>query len=88
MFNKKSQQRNRCQLYAGQGKKGYDWWWHSFTAYNAKTGEPRPFFLEFFLINPKRGGEEPIFGQLKENQEAGIKPSYLMVKIGYWGERR
>ena len=86
MFNKKSQQRNRCQLYAGQGKKGYDWWWHSFTAYNAKTGEPCPFFLEFFLINPKRGGEEPVFGQLKENQEAGIKPSYLMIKIGYWGK--
>lgn len=86
MFNKKSQQRNRCQLYGHQAKKGYDWWWHSFTAYNKKTGEARPFFLEFFLVNPKYGKDYPIFGQHEENIKNNAKPSYLMVKIGYWGK--
>ena len=23
---------------------GYDWWWHSFTAQDAETGEDKPFF--------------------------------------------
>ena len=86
MFSKHDIRRNACQLYGGQAKKGYDWWWHSFTARNAETNEEKPFFLEFFVCNPKSGGDEPVFGQLKENQEKGIKPSYLMVKAGTWGE--
>ena len=84
MFNKKDINRDECQLFGKQAKKGYDWWWHSFTAVNEKTGEERPFFLEFFLCNPKYGTDKPIFGQLKENQEKGIKPSYLMIKVGTW----
>ena len=86
MFNKKDIKRDECQLFGKQAKKGYDWWWHSFTAINEKTGEERPFFLEFFLCNPKYGTDKPIFGQLKENQEKGIKPSYLMIKVGTWLE--
>ena len=65
---------------------GYDWWWHSFTAQDALTGEDQPFFIEFFVCNPALGGDEPVFGQLPANQEAGRKPSYLMVKAGTWGE--
>ena len=61
-------------------KKGYDWWWHSFTSYNEKTGKARPFFIEFFTCNPKLGGGEPRFGQ------RGDIPSYVMVKCGTWGE--
>ncbi len=86
MFNKSDIKRNECQLFGGQAKKGYDWWWHSFTAYNKKTGAARPFFIEFFVCNPALGGEEPVYGQLKENKEKGIRPSYLMVKAGCWGE--
>lgn len=86
MFNKHDIKRNACQLFGGQAKKGYDWWWHSFTAHNKKTGEEKPFFIEFFVCNPKLGGDKPIFGQLKENQEKGVRPSYLMVKAGCWGE--
>ena len=33
-------------------QKGYDWWWHSLTAYNKETGEARPFFIEYFTCNP------------------------------------
>lgn len=69
-------------------KQGYDWWWHSFTARNEKTGEERPFFIEFFVCNPASGGKYPVFGQLKENKEKGIKPSYLMVKAGSWCDNK
>ena len=85
MFNKSDTSRNQCQLFGKQSKNGYDWWWHNFTAYNKKTGESKPFFIEFFLCNPSLGKDEPVFGQLKENKEKGIKPSYLMVKVGTWG---
>ena len=65
---------------------GYDWWWHSFTAHHARTGEGKTFFIEFFTCNPALGGAEPVFGQLPANREAGVRPSYLMVKCGTWGE--
>lgn len=86
MFSKKDPKRNQCMLTGSFKKKGYDWWWHSFTAINKRTGEEKAFFAEFFLINPKLGKDLPIFGQLKENKEKGIRPSYLMVKAGCWGK--
>ena len=73
-------------LVRGQAHCGYDWWWHSFTGRHEKTGEEKAFFIEFFLCNPASGGDEPIYGQLPANKEKGIKPSYLMVKGGSWGE--
>ena len=66
-------------------RKGYDWWWHSFTGIDPDTGAEQPFFIEFFLCNPALGGSEPILGQLPANQAAGRRPSYLMVKAGAWG---
>ncbi len=63
-------------------RKGYDWWWHSFTGYHEKTGEAQPFYVEFFTCNPARGGKDPVFGQ----DGKGNKPSYLMVNCGAWGE--
>lgn len=67
-------------------RKGYDWWWHNFTAVNEKTGEERAFFIEYFTCNPALGGDQPVCGQLPANREQGKKPSYLMVKCGWWGE--
>ncbi|MBQ7352802.1 MAG: hypothetical protein IJW54_02235 [Clostridia bacterium] len=86
MFNKHQIKRNACQLFGGQAKCGYDWWWHSFTAHNEKTGEEKAFFIEYFLCNPKKGKKDPVFGQLEDNKNNKIKPSYLMVKAGTWGE--
>ena len=80
MFDKQDERRDACQLFGRQAKCGYDWWWHSLTAVNEKTGEEKPFFFEFFLCNPKNGGKEVSFGQL------GQTPSYLMVKAGCWGK--
>lgn len=85
MFNKHDISRDACQLYGPQSKRGYDWWWHSFTGINEKTGKEKSFFVEYFLCNPLYGGDEPVFGQLEKNRESGIRPSYLMVKAGAWG---
>ena len=71
MFNKKDITRNECMLVRGQAKRGYDWWWHSFTGRHAITGEEKAFFIEFFLCNPAYGTDEPIFGQLPENKKEG-----------------
>ena len=75
-------------LHGPLAHRGYDWWWHSFTAQDAETGEDKPFFIEFFIINPALAENEPVFGQLPENRAAGKRPSYLMVKAGCWGEGR
>jgi len=57
MFNTSDTSRNLLQLFGGQARKGYDWWWHSFTARDAETGECKPFFFEFFLCNPENGAD-------------------------------
>lgn len=88
MFNKSDISRNEFQLFGGQAKKGYDWWWHSFTGYNKKTGEAKPFFIEFFAVNPKLAKDTPTFGQLPENKEKGLRPSYVMIKAGAWCENK
>ena len=80
MFNRHDISRNACQLFGGQAKCGYDWWWHSFTGRHAETGKEKAFFIEFFVCNPASGGAEPKYGRL------GDTPSYLMVKAGSWGE--
>ena len=45
MFNKHDIARDACQLFGAQAEKGYDWWWHSFTGYDAETGQAKPFFI-------------------------------------------
>ena len=86
MFNRHDIQRNAFMLHGPLARLGYDWWWHSFTAQDAETGEDKPFFIEYFICNPALAEEEPVFGQLPANREAKKKPSYLMVKAGCWGE--
>ncbi len=67
-------------------KKGYDWWWHSFTGYHRTTGEPKSFFIEYYVCNPALGGDTAVLGQLPQNKHHGIKPSYAMIKAGAWGK--
>ena len=86
LFNHHDITRDACMLRGPLARHGYDWWWHSFTAQDAETGEDKPFFIEFFLCNPALGEDGPVLGQLPANREAGKKPSYLMVKAGCWGE--
>lgn len=82
MFQKKDQVRNAYTLTGSFARKGYDWWWHSFTGINEKTGEEKSFFVEYYMCNPSNGRRYPILGDAKE----GKKPSYIMVKAGCWGE--
>jgi hypothetical protein len=86
MFNKSDISRDAFMLKDGLAECGYDWWWHSFTAHDSETGAEKGFFIEFFTCNPALGGEDPVFGQLPENQANDRRPSYLMVKAGTWGE--
>lgn len=83
-FNKQDPAREQCMLTGKFRKKGYDWWWHSLTGYDAETGAERPFFIEFFLVNPALAEDAPTLRQLPANKAAGKKPSYLMVKCGSW----
>ena len=78
--------RNGYMLDGRLAKKGYDWWWHSLVAENKKTSELRPFFIEYYVINPALGGAEPVLGQLPANKQQGIRPSYAMIKAGTWGD--
>ncbi len=85
MFNVHDINRDALMLHGPLAHHGYDWWWHSFTAQDAETGEDKPFFIEFFICNPALAEEEPVCGQLPANRAAGKRPSYLMVKAGTWG---
>ncbi|MCR4940960.1 MAG: hypothetical protein K5930_12775 [Treponemataceae bacterium] len=82
--------KNRYMLKCGQKRNGYDWWWHSFTAYNKKNGEPRTFFIEYFVINPAISPQAIVFGQKKARSHADVKtltkPCYVMIKAGSWGK--
>jgi hypothetical protein len=77
--------RNGYMLKGVLARRGYDWWWHSLVGVNARTGEKQPFFIEYYVINPALGGDKVIPGQLKANRDAGLKPSYAMLKAGRWG---
>ena len=86
MFNKHDITRDEFMLNPNKKRLGYDWWWNSFTAINEDTGEEKPFYIEFFICNPHLAKDEPILGQNEDNKAKGLKPSYLMVNVGTWGE--
>jgi hypothetical protein len=48
MFHHHDISRDAFMLHGPLAHHGYDWWWHSFTAQDAETGEDKPFFIEFF----------------------------------------
>ncbi|MFA6796105.1 MAG: tocopherol cyclase family protein [Bacilli bacterium] len=81
-MNKSDLKRNGLML-SKRNKKGYDWWWHSFTAVNEKTGKEQPFYIEFYVTNPGYRSDEP---QLSQNSRKKKKPCYVMINVGTWGE--
>ena len=87
MSNIKAISRDQWMLKGPLAKRGYDWWWHSFTAVNEKTGEAKPFYVEFFTCNPGLAQDKPVIvWNDPEAQKKGVRPSYLMVNVGFWGE--
>ena len=86
-MNGKDIRRDQWMLRGPLARRGYDWWWHSFTGENEKTGERKSFYVEFFTCNPAHAQDEPVIvWNDKEKQDAGVLPSYLMVNAGFWGE--
>ena len=44
--------KNKYSLTRRNSKRGYDWWWHSFVGTHAESGALKPFFIEYYVINP------------------------------------
>lgn len=80
-MNKSSLERNQFQLKGKLGRKGYDWWWHNFTAIEAETQTEQAFFIEYFLMNPKINPNQVQFGSTHDT------PTYAMMKVGAWGQQ-
>ncbi|MEI7596838.1 MAG: tocopherol cyclase family protein [Bacteroidota bacterium] len=78
--------RNAFMLKGKLSKRGYDWWWHSLVGTNKKTGERKPFFIEYYVINPALSKDEIVLGQSNNAKVKGLKPSYAMIKAGAWGK--
>lgn len=88
-MNKSDITRNAFMLKGALAKKGYDWWWHSFTAYHAVTGKPKTFYIEYFLCNPDLAENEAVMvWNDPEAQKAGKRPSYCMINAGFWGKEK
>ena len=49
MFNHHDITRDACMLHGPLAHQGYDWWWHSFTAQDAETGEDKPLRGKVYL---------------------------------------
>lgn len=81
-MNQSDLTRNAYMLRGSLAKKGYCRWWHSFSGVQPDTGETRTFFVEFYIINPGLGGDQPILGQHPYYKKRGMKPSYVCVKAG------
>lgn len=88
-MNKSDITRDFCMLKGPLAKKGYDWWWHSFTAEHVKTGEQKSFYIEYFLCNPARAQQGPVLvWNDSAGRQAGKRPSYCMVNAGFWGKEK
>lgn len=81
-MNQSDVKKNSYMLRGSLARKGYMRWFHSFTGVQAETGETRTFFVDFFIINPALGREQPVLGQHPYYKKRGMKPSYVMIKAG------
>ncbi|MBQ2803820.1 MAG: hypothetical protein IJF07_07980 [Lachnospiraceae bacterium] len=79
--------RNAYMPGGSHAKRGYIRWWHTFTGVCTDTMDKRTFFIEYFIINPGLGADEPILGQHPYYQKRGLLPSYAMVKAGVFPDK-
>lgn len=88
-MNKSDITQDYCMLKGPLARRGYDWWWHSFTGRHEKAGSEKTFYIEYFLCNPALAQPEPVIvWNDPEGRKAGKRPSYCMVNVGFWGKRR
>lgn len=81
-MNQSDLNRNAYMLRGSMAWRGYMRWWHSFIGICPDTGESRTFFVEYFVINPALGSDQPILGQHPYYKKRGMKPSYAMLNVG------
>ena len=85
-MNKSDITRDYCMLRGPLAKKGYDWWWHSFTAHHKVTGQAKTFYIEYFLCNPALAQPEPVLvwndpeGRAAGNDPRGEERPYEKVQ--------
>lgn len=84
--NKKFLSRNLPVLDKHYSRHGYEWWWHVFTGFNKESGEEKTFFVEYMLLNPGLYHDKVVLGQRADNLMYSVRPSYVMIKAGAWGE--
>ena len=63
-MNKSDLKRNYWMLDGRFARKGYDWWWHNFTAVNEKTGEER-----YKVVSADPSTKEVVVESIGENPE-------------------
>jgi len=80
--------KNRFRLNRRSSKRAYDWWWHSFVGTHVETGALKPFFIEYYVINPGLWEGEIVWGQHPKSKQRGVSPCYAMIKAGAWGEAK
>lgn len=81
-MNKSDQNKNSYMLCGPLARHGFARWFHSFIGVQPETGEKRKFFIEYQILNPALGKDQPILGQYPFYKKRGIKPSYVLVKGG------
>lgn len=81
-MNQSDLSRNSYMLRGSLSRNGYMRWFHSFTGVQTETGETRTFFIDYFIMNPGLGSDQPILGQHPYYKKRGMKPSYVLIKAG------
>ncbi|MCH5343327.1 MAG: hypothetical protein J1E64_04745 [Acetatifactor sp.] len=81
-MNRSDLDRNAYMLRGPLAKKGYMSWYHTFRGTQPQTLETRTFFVEYRILNPSLGGTQPILGQHPYYKKRGMKPSYVLIKVG------
>lgn len=81
-MNISDQNKNSYMLRGPLARRGFVRWFHSFIGVQPETGEKRRFFIEYQILNPALGKDQPILGQYPFYKKRGIKPSYVLVKAG------
>ena len=80
-----NRKRNKVMLKGNFRKNGFELWRHNFTAYSKSSGDQKTFFIEFYMLNPAVSPDEISFENNQTVAKKEGKPSFLMVKAGYWG---
>lgn len=78
----KKLRRNIYKVIGVHHKTGFNLWRFFFEGVNQRTGECRSFFIEYYLINPNYQKN----GNISLGNNGNNIPSYMMVKVGFWGK--